>query len=375
MARIDRRRTALLLGLLAAGCSAKPGLSLVSNDVIASLRDVGTVPNPPGATGRDVGYSARFGGHSVWIFGDTFFAGASADGYHWRAGTWSFTDDLDAGDGLSGFSHALGADGKPRALLPHTPDEQAFDDAHNGTPCPAGTDCGARHTVWPGAFVVDPASGSALVFYTKEEIRPTGTYDFHAAGTSIATWASPAEPAVRPAVRPELPDPTVLFPLPEPAWGSAALVDGDTIHAYACAGGALTSPCLVARVAWKSALDRGAWRFWSGKEWAADYHAAAPVFDGAPLLSVHFSPHLHKFVAYYMVPLGSDMAVRTADRPEGPWSPETRFGKALPALDGNWDYGLFAHPELAGGKTETLSYFQPGKFLDGVVHLVEITYR
>jgi hypothetical protein len=368
-------RTPLLLCLLAAGCGSKPVLLLVPNDTIASLRDVGIVPNPPGASGRDVGFSALFGSHSVWVFGDTFFADASSDGYHWRASTWSFTDDLDASDGLSGWTHGLGTDGKPRALLPHTQDEQAFDDAHNGTPCPAGKDCGARHTAWPGAFVVDPASGRALIFYSKVETQPTGAYAFHGAGSSIATWASPSEPAMRPAVRPDLTDPTVLFPLPEPSWGSAALADGDTVYAYACAGGALTSPCLVGRVSFKNALDRAAWRFWSGTDWVADYHAATPVFDGAPLLTVHKSPYLHKYVAYYMVPLGSDVALRTADRPEGPWSAETRFGKALPALDGNWDYALAAHPELARGKIEILSYNQPGKFLDGLIHLVEVTYR
>jgi hypothetical protein len=353
------------------GCTSGAGVGPLS------LREVGVIPDPPGTSGRDVGFSVLFGGRSVWVFGDTFFADAAADGYHWRASTWSWTSDTDARDGLGGFTHALGADGKPRALLPHTAAEQAFDDAHNGTPCPAARGCGARHTVWPQAFVVDPSTGGALVFYSLVDTEPTGAYAFHAAGTSIATWASPDVPAVRPALRPELPDPTVMFPQGEPSWGAAALVVGTDLYAYACAGGNLTSPCLLARAPLASALDRTAWRFYTGAGWSASSRAAASLFDGAPLMSVHRSPYLGRFIAYYMVPLTGHMAFRTAPRPEGPWSTEQRFGEAAPALDGNWDYALIAHPELAGsgGRVEYLTYFQPGKFLDGTVHLVQVTYR
>jgi len=152
---------------------------------------VGLVPDPPGASGRDVGFSARFAGHSVWIFGDTFLAAPAADGYRWRSTTWSSTDDGDGSDGLSAWTHAVGFDGKPLALLPHTFAEQSFDDAHNGDACPAMQDCGARHTPWPGAFVVDPSSGRALVFYQDEETGPP-LPQFRSVGTSIATWASPA---------------------------------------------------------------------------------------------------------------------------------------------------------------------------------------
>ena len=342
-----------------------------------SMHEVGLVPSPPGTGGRDVGYSVPFAGHSVWVFGGTFFAESATDGYRWRASTWSFTDDADARDGLGGWTHALGADAKPLALLPHTATEQAFNDAHNGDPCPTGTGCGERHTAWPGVVVVDPRLSGALVFYEKEETSPTGAFSFRSVGTSIAIWPSPDAPALRPELRPDLPDPTVLFPEDEPGWGSAAVVDGDFLFAYACEGGNLSVPCLLARVPIEAALNRSAWLFYAGSGWSDDWHAAAPVFDGAPLMSVHRSPYLDRFVAYYMVPLGGDMALRTAAHPEGPWSPEVRFGEAEPALDGNWDYALIAHPELSreDGRVEYVSYFRPGVFLDGTIHLVEVTYR
>lgn len=107
-----------------------------------------------------------------------------------------------------------GADGKPLVLLPHTADEQAFDDAHNGTPCPVGSDCGARHTAWPASAVVNPATGQALVFYQKENTEPGGVVrqqwllHRHLAKPRGTCGASP--------LRPELADPTVMFPDGEP---------------------------------------------------------------------------------------------------------------------------------------------------------------
>jgi hypothetical protein len=356
--------------LWVAGCGNPP-------DLVLGVREVGLIPDPPGAGGRDVGFSVKFGGHSVWIFGDTFFADAAADGYRWRSSGWSYTDDLDASDGLTGWTHAVDGNGKPLQLLPHTAAEQAFDDAHNGTPCPAANDCGARRTPSPGAVVVDEPSGRALVFYSKEATEPSGSYSFQAQGSSVATWASPAQPAVRPAVRPELTDPTLLFTSEEPPFGAAAVVAGDKLYAYACPGGSLSNPCRVGRAPLASALDRSAWSFYAGSDWSSDLSAASAVFEGAPLFTVHYSPYLGKYVAFYLVPLGTDMALRTADRPEGPWSDAEHFGQALPALDGTWDYALAAHPELArdGGRIEYLSYFRPGTFLDGTIHLLEVTLR
>jgi hypothetical protein len=340
---------------------------------VEALREVGTIPNPPGSGGRDGGYSQRFGGASVWIFGDTFFMDRAADGYTWRASSWSWTGDTDASDGLSGWTHALGADGKPRQLIPHTPQEQAFDDAHNGSPCPAMQDCGARHTAWPAAWVVDPADGTALVFYTEEHTEPTGSYAFTETGASIARWSSVDQPTVRPSVQPTAPDPTVLFGPDEPSWGAAALlVDGD-LYAYASVLGG----CFVARVPLHQALDRSAWRFFTGDAWSKDWHDVSVIFDCAPQMTIHKSAWLDRYVAFYMVPLGQQMALRVADRPEGPWSEALIFGEGEPPLDGNWDYGLVAHHELARDvdKIEYLSYFQPGRFLDGTVHLLELTFR
>jgi hypothetical protein len=100
----------------------------------------------------------------MWLFGDTFFMQPAADGLTWRSSSWSWTDQTDASGGLAEFTHALDPQGKPLQAIPNTADEQAFNVAHSGNPCPAGSSCGVRHTPWPaGAFVVDPETGAAWV--------------------------------------------------------------------------------------------------------------------------------------------------------------------------------------------------------------------
>lgn len=376
-ARPTRRRSTApigsLSGLLAVtaalvACGSKPNIQP------PTIREIGLIPNAPNTSGRDVGFSARIHGHDAWIFGDTFFAQPDANGYQWRSSTWAYTDDTDAGDGLDGWTQALGADGKPLQLLPHTTDEQAFNDAHNGNPCQAGSDCGARHTPWPGSMVVDPRSGDRLIFYELEYTELGSS--FHAVGSSIAVWSDVTAPARRPVVRPGTTHPTLLFGAAEPTWDDAALVDGDDVYVYACTGPAASAGCLIARAPVDAALRRDAWRFYTGSAWVADWTSAKPIFSGAPLMSVHYSPYLGQFVALYMVPLTSTMALRTAPRPQGPWSGEMRFAAAEPPPHAaDWDYGLLAHPELARGAREYLSYFRPGTFLDGTIHLVELTYQ
>jgi hypothetical protein len=102
-----------------------------------------------------------------------------------------------------------------------------------------------------------------------------------------------------------------------------------------------------------------------------------PVFEGAPQMSVHYSEYLQKWVASYAVPLTSTLALRLAPAPEGPWSSEERFGEGAASGDSTWDYALLAHHELSrqGGQVEYLSYFQPGSFFDGKIHLIELTYH
>ncbi|MPN01524.1 hypothetical protein SDC9_148733 [bioreactor metagenome] len=64
---------------------------------------------------------------------------------------------------------------------------------------------------------------------------------------------------------------------------------------------------------------RSQWEFYAGdNRWSKLTQDAVPLFDGAPMLSVHWNEYLGKYLAFYTVPLADRVVCRTADRPEGP---------------------------------------------------------
>ncbi len=319
---------------------------------VASVRDIGTVPNPPTVSARDVGFSAKLKGKSVWIFGDTLFSEPAADGFQWRSSSWSWTN----ADSLGPFEHALGADGKPLQLLPHTEQEDTFNREHRDEP--------RRHTPWPQALVSD--GDRAVIFYVNMATGPDGPWDFSSRSGSVATWTDPGAPAQR--VEPP------LFSDDEPDWGAAAVLVGDHVYTYACEG--RSKGCKVARVPFAEATSRAAYRFFDGDRWSTHWEDATEVFDGAPLFSVHESAHLGAFVALYMAPGDDEMRVRTAPAPEGPWSDAAPFGEGKEPSE-SFDYAFIAHPELAreGGAVEIASYTRPIGWLQQETRLVELRWK
>jgi hypothetical protein len=103
-------------------------------------------------------YSALFQGHSVWLYGDTFIAKANAENQTLLSDSWSFTTDLSAQGGITGFQERLDSAGAPTMILAETPAEQAFNQAHNINNCQAQP-CGARWALWPSSIVVSSRNG------------------------------------------------------------------------------------------------------------------------------------------------------------------------------------------------------------------------
>ena len=368
-------RPGLLILLVLAACHKSAPAAQV-----ASVRDVGAVSFPAQVRARDGGYSVGWGSKSVWVFGDTTLRAPGEDGpsgTSWRSSTSSWTESLDASAGLRVDQQVPDSKGAPRELLPFTAEETAYNAAHRGTDCPAGSDCGARWALWPAAIVPDPARGRALLFYSKIAAK-TGAYNFKGVGTSIASWAAPEAAPVRSALRPGTAEPTLLFPDGEPPLGAGGVVVADQLYAYGCACAGLRCPCLLGRAPLAAATDRAQWTFWNGSAFSADAAKAAPVFDGSPAVSVQFNAHLGRYLALYSIPVGNDIGLRTADRPEGPWSDQlTVTSTPPPPTAGAWNYAGVGHPELAkdSGRIEYLSYFHDLGNFDGEMKLLEITFR
>lgn len=356
-----RRCPAAALFALAAACAAGPRAL-----VVAGTRDLGPIVFDPAVHARDGGYSARFGDRAVWLFGDTILARPGIDGARWRSSTVAWTEDLEAGDGLAGLVDPLDAAGAPGEFLPFTADEAAFNATHFGPHVAAHER--QRWALWPGPAVVDPETGQGLVFFALLACG-SGAWDFRPVGHGLASWRGPGHAVERPAV--------LQFAIDDVVLGQGALQHDGMVYAYGCRTVGLSWPCIVARAPRATALDRAAWRFWNGRDWGADAATAVAVMDAAPILSVHWNAYLRAFLAVYSVPLEQRLAVRTAPRPEGPWSERTVVHDGLPAAGEAWNYAGLGHAELAadGGRTEFLSYYRPTGPLSGELRLVELRLR
>lgn len=359
----------LLAAPLAAACGPAPSVRVLGT------RDLGRLETSAKIRGRDGGYSGFAFGRSVWVYGDTVLAAPGDDGRSWRNNTMSHTADLDARDGVTAFTDRADEGGAPVELLPRTDEEAAFDAAHaqdDEGNC-AQAPCGARYALWPTALAADPARARALAFYVKIYGEP-GPWNFHAEGYSVATWSGLDAAPVRPrlAARPDL-DPTLMFGKDEPAFGSAALVEGNDLYVYGCEGG-FEKPCRLARVPLADALDRAKWRYWDGRAFVADLGAARPVFDGHTMLDVHASAIAGGFIAFYSRPLDDRIFLRTAPRPEGPWSAELLAAGTMKSGDGSANYSGLSHAELArdGGRLEYVTYFRSIAPFSGEVRMVEV---
>lgn len=368
--KVVRPLSAVMLAIIASGCAGpSPGDGVAAERGINHTVDIGVIPRPPLHLGRDVGFSGRLRGRSVWIFGDTFLPKAADDGLQWRSSSWSWTTDIASNDGIGPFEHALDQDGLAIQLLPHTSEESSYNNAHEGHEnCAASENCGSRYTPWPGALVVDRSERNGIIYYLNMKTGPGGAWDFVSVSGSVATWSDPNTSADR--IEPP------LFSDEEPDWGAAAVLVGDDVYVYACESDGDKKPCRVARVPFRSATERDRYRFWAGNEqWSEDWRNSVPVLDGASLFSVHYNAYLEKYLAFYMPGIAGEIALRTAPLPEGPWSEPQSAGKTLPAYE-DWNYALIAHPEFSrdGGRVEILSYTRPSGFLEQETRLIELHF-
>jgi hypothetical protein len=365
----------LLLGL--SGCSIYPAASSGPPPAVSMVtaQDLGVIPTNPDIWGRDGGGSALFQGYSVWLYGDTFIAKPNAEDQTLLSDSWSFTTDLNAQAGITGFQEKLDSAGAPTMILLLTPAEEAFNQAHNINNCQAQP-CGARWALWPGTMVMNPADGSALIFYMVVSAQP-GNFNFQGIGNSVATWQNMQQPPQRPTFNPPIvaDHPDLIFTQNEPGFGSAAFISNGTLYAYGCD---YSSGCQLGKVDPSSAQDRSAWSFYAGnKIWSAQIADAVSVFNDASILSISWNAYLQRYLAVYSPPFSQNVVMRTSVNPEGPWSSEIVAFVAMQPASGNV-YDALAHAEYDanGGQTIYVSYSRntPAPF-SSEVRLVAVQFQ
>jgi len=112
------------------------------------------------------------------------------------------------------------------------------------------------------------------------------------------------------------------FPPEEPQFASAVTREGDWLYLYGIRKTGLAQECFLARVesAMLPSLDR--WRYWDGTGWSRHVSTAVPLFQGPPNeLSVSWNPYLGRWLAVHSIAMTGSIVARTAEKPEGPWSP------------------------------------------------------
>ena len=309
--------------------------------------------------------------------GDTFLAKADAEDRTLLSDSWSFTSDLNAQSGLSGFQERLDSTGSPTMILPETPAEQAFNQAHNVNNCQAQP-CGARWALWPMSLVVNPADNSALIFYMLVSAKP-GNFNFQIIGTSVATWqnlqATPQRPVLNPPIVAGHPD--VMFSASEPEFGTASFVSNGMLYVYGCGvpNNSFDIGCRVARLNPANAQDRSSWTFYAGNgNWSSNIGDAVPVFHGGG--TVFWNAYLQQYVAVYSQVFSQNVMIRTSPNPEGPWSGEKRAFVAMQPVSGNV-YDATAHSEydLNQGQTIFVSYSRGTGLFRSEVRLVSLTLQ
>jgi hypothetical protein len=261
-------------------------------------------------------------------------------------------------------------------ILVETPEEQAFNSAHNGNPC-AEPPCGARWALWPSSVVTDASVNQALVFYMVVYAQP-GSFNFQSFGNSVALWQDiqqlPQRPTFNPPVVAEHPD--LMFNQDEPNFGTAAFISGGMLYVYGCGtpSNGNDKGCRLARVDPASAQDRSSWTFYAGSgNWSSQLSDAISVFTGSSIMSVSWNSFLQQYVAVYSPPFSQNVEMRTAPNPEGPWSREVTAFVAMQPASGNV-YDAHAHSEydVNGGETIFVTYSRSTGNFASEVRLVSV---
>lgn len=336
----------LLLALIA--CQ-EPG------PAVSGVEELGPIEQSDTIQGRDGGLSALAWGRSVWVYGDTVLNVDDVYGVNWHHNSYSITEDGDASDNLTGFTEPTDDAGAPLHLIEPSDQEQNFNLNHWGEDC-AVEPCGARWAVWPGAPVWDEARQRALVFYGLIYAEP-GDFNFESVGGSVAVWDDPEERPRRPVIEFDAEHPDLLWGEGAPAWGVAAVIQGDTLYTFACDGVDGGHGCALARVDLSDIHERRAWEYLGRRGWSEEDDKLEVLFEGTPIMTVSYSDHLAAWLAVYSAPFSQDVVARTAPSLEGPWSKEG----VLFTADGEAPYDAVHHPEYQrdGGREQFITHSRP----------------
>jgi hypothetical protein len=269
------------------------------------------------------------------------------------------------GGGGAGLLAALGdlrwlADehGRPRTLLPPTPEER-------------------RHHLrfWPTHGFAH--EGKVYLFYVGVElVDPRSDWGFRNLGAGLAVL----DPQTGEAERVRRGGRWCLWPARGDDFhlGVQTLVDGDHAYVFFTRRRSLRARAGVARVPLDRVTDPDAYRFLAtggaapaAPRWSPWLAEAASLGQASNHVSVAFNHHLGRYLVAWVDGYDKGLHLATAPRPWGPWSPPVR-ATTLPHQPGSeLIYLGFEHPRFAadGGRTVALTYCEPHFVQSSVVEV------
>lgn len=314
----------LWVGFLLSGCSTAP--RMVKVEFHGSIWSQGQ--QQAGVLFQDGAQSIPVNGGTLWLFGDTFFGKPPV----------SAPPDLSESQGACGTTIAFMEAGRTN-LPPHL---NYFLNASGAVTNPLSLfrdETPERFRIWPlGGIGIGP---NVYLYYSMiEKTAGPGPWNFRGVGGGLAVAEGPLQPFKR--LRP---GGNWRFPV-EPI---QVLHEGRTLYLFEISS--RPKGLILARVAEEQVENPAAYEFLDGDQWTTNRAAAKVVLREAyGQVSVVWSPALR----CYLMATSSDffhpleIQLRTARRPEGPWSPPLRI--AVPDLPGETTtlvYGTFLHPELS----------------------------
>jgi serine/threonine protein kinase/tetratricopeptide (TPR) repeat protein len=336
--------------------------------MVDEVRELGPLPAVGSIVSRDLGYSGRLAGRSIWLFGCRYIADSRASSRsRVNISTWCGSRDENAADGIT-LEQAIDPEGRPAQLLTLTAEEAAR----------AAADSSLEITLRPGPLITDSARRRSLVVYSLL-VGPKGDWKQDPLGCSIAVWKDGDARPARPVLRPGTPEPTLLFQANEPQLSSGAVAVGDTLYLYATKPIYCSHSVSVAKAPLARCLEHDAWRYYAGSgRWTENWTEAIEIMQASPHLTVHWNAYLRKYLAVTSQTLANTIELRTADHPEGPWSERHVIESGVePPRAGLLNYAALGHGELAreGGRIEYLTYRHPIDSFNHEIRLMEIVLR
>lgn len=336
---------------------------------VESAEDIGALTFAPLIHVRDGGVSGAWRGKSIWLFGDTVTTQPAASGLNWLSNTVAITDVPEDPESLESlcdcrFTEYSDRMVPPQEFVPWTQEESEYNSQHFTSQVDGAER--RRFAIWPGAIVAAPDDRSAAIFFTKLTAGPGGAWDFQPVGRSVAFWRDIDQ-------SPQRMEQT-LFTQDDIQLGDAACRVGDWVYAYGFEQRDLSWPVRLGRVPFSQIAERNAWRFWTADGWSEHAQDAGTLFDGAPMMSVHYNEALGCFLCVYTVPLANRLALRTSPSPEGPWSEPVAICECLPTTFSVGCYAGVAHPEFTqdGGLTEYVTYYRETGVFQGEIRVVRV---